>query len=136
MAAGRPELVDLRPCGSVPPSYARAFLHGDPVPANFVMTERGAVLIDWQCPASGDPCEDIAIYLSPAMQSLYGGTPLSPEEMEAFFAAYDDAETAARYRAMAPAYHWRMAAYCLWMADRGHADYGNAARLEIEALQR
>ena len=33
-------------------------------------------LIDWQCPALGDPAEDIACFLSPAMQVIYGAGPL------------------------------------------------------------
>jgi aminoglycoside phosphotransferase (APT) family kinase protein len=59
-------------------------------------------LIDWQCPAVGDPCEDIAIFLSPAMQLAYRGTVLSRAEEQVFLTAYSDASTLKRYANIAP----------------------------------
>ncbi len=109
----------------------RQLLHGDAVPGNIICTAKGAVLIDWQCPAIGDPIEDIAIFLSPAMQNLYRGKPLTISEKEEFFCAYPDRDTIARYHVFAPLLHIRIAAHCLWKAERGHADYGAAFRLEI-----
>ena len=95
------------------------------------MVPGGLTLIDWQCPASGDPTEDIATFLSPAMQRLYRGTILSEAEREAFLAAYPDPAIVARYRALKSVYRWRMAAHCLWKAERGASDYAGALRLEF-----
>lgn len=129
-------LLSLAPSGRVLPSRRIALLHGDPVPANLVAGEEGVVPIDWQCPAAGDPCEDIAIHLSPAMQALYGRRPLRPRERQAFLAAYGDPKITARYRRLAPFFHWRMAAYCLWKSTRGAREYGSSMRLEIAMLGR
>ena len=46
-----------------------------------------------------------------------------PAEEQRFLSAYGDAETASRYQALAPWFHWRMAAYCLWRASSGATDY-------------
>lgn len=124
----RPAVRDVVPARPV-------FLHGDPVPANIVRAETGPCLIDWQCPAGGDPVIDLALFLSPAMQSLYGGAPLSAQEEAAFLAAYGDAGQAERYRRLAPFHRWRMAVYCLWKAGRGDADYAAAAELELAWLE-
>ncbi|MCK8484487.1 phosphotransferase [Aliiroseovarius sp. S2029] len=121
------------------PNARRAFLHGDIVPGNILDTANGLRLIDWQCPALGDPSADIAIFLSPAMQLLYGHRPLNGDEIAQFLSAYrresNDAQTIARYRALSPLYHWRMAAYCLWKAGRGDQDYARAADLELAASE-
>lgn len=132
LIAPPPEPQDL-------PDARRAFLHGDIVPGNILDTPDGLRLIDWQCPALGDPSADIAIFLSPAMQVLYGHRVLSTTEVESFLSAYlhesDDARTVARYRALAPLYHWRMAAYCRWKSARGDQDYARAAALELAASE-
>ncbi len=57
----------------IPPVDQTCPLHGDAVPGNIVDGPGGLTLIDWQCPASGDPTEDLATFLSPAMQRLYRG---------------------------------------------------------------
>ncbi|SHK20792.1 Phosphotransferase enzyme family protein [Shimia gijangensis] len=125
-----------RPNEHVLASQRQSLLHGDIVPGNLIWNETGLHLIDWQCPSIGDPCEDIAIFLSPAMQSLYRGSPLLETEIADFFEAYDDPVTETRYRSLAPWYHWRMAAYCLWQSQNGRPDYAEALELEIDALQR
>jgi aminoglycoside phosphotransferase (APT) family kinase protein len=112
------------------PPARPAPLHGDPVPGNILVHRGSALLIDWQCPAAGDPAEDIALFLSPAMQWLYRGAPLSADDTAAFLAAYGDAAAVARYRALAPLLHWRIAAHCAWRARRGDAGYARALRLE------
>ncbi len=112
------------------------FLHGDVVPANIICTRRGIALIDWQCPALGDPCEDLSTFLSPAMQALYGRKPLTPAEEEAFLAAYAAPGVTVRLRRLRPWYHWRMAAYCLWRAGRGGTGHAAVAGLEVAALER
>jgi len=128
-------LLDLRPEPPDVPVVPQAFLHGDVVPENLVDGRHGLRLIDWQCPARGDPAEDLAVFLSPAMQALYGGAPLSEAEKDHFLDASGDPALAERYRALAPAFHWRMAAYCLWRSMRGEADYLTGFRLETELLE-
>lgn len=123
-------------CPTVPvaPANTGAVLHGDVVPGNIVVTPQGAQLIDWQCPAQGDPAEDLAIFLSPAMQLIYRGQPLSDQERADFLAAYDDPAVCARVQAMQPWHHWAMAAYCGWKAARGAQNYAQAMALELAEL--
>jgi hypothetical protein len=64
------------------------------------------------------------------MQWLYRGAPLSADETSAFLSAYGNPATIARYRALAPVLHWRIAAHCAWRAARGDTDYAQAMRLE------
>lgn len=113
----------------------KAFLHGDPTAGNALISGRAITFIDWQCPACGDPVLDLAVFLSPAMQRVSGNRPLTLAEEAAFLTAYGNAGIAERYRALAPLFHWRMAAYCLWRAARGDAGYGEAAALEVDRLR-
>lgn len=121
------------------PKARRVFLHGDIVPGNIINTPQGLRLIDWQCPTLGDPCADIAIFLSPAMQHIYGHRSLTNDEVEGFLSAYQkasgDDRSVARYRALAPLFAWRMLAYCGWKQAQGDTDYAHAAKLEMAALQ-
>jgi thiamine kinase len=129
------------PTQHVPPSRVRCLLHGDPVPDNLVCPADDPaappVLIDWQCPALGDPVLDLAIFLSPAMQQIARGRPLSADERRLFLRAYDDPATEQRLHALQPVLHWRMAAYCLWKMhqDRPDLAYGPALAAELAALQ-
>ena len=132
-AAARP-LRRLEPAGSVPPSGEAALLHGDPVPGNLIRTPGHLVLIDWQCPAAGDPVHDLSLFLSPAMQQVYRGRPLSPADETRFLTAYGDDAAVERYHALAAWFHWRMAAYCLWRTGCGAADYRPALALECARL--
>jgi len=124
------ELAQMQPMGEVAPCAQRALLHGDPVPGNIIVTPDGARLIDWQCPAEGDPCEDIALFLSPAMQMAYRGSTLAADEIAQFLRAYPEAQTVQRYRDLAPWYHWRMAAYCLWKHEQGHHQDSSLSQVE------
>lgn len=119
-----PEIPD------VPPIMSR-LIHGDAVAGNVVVGAAGVRLIDWQCPAMGDPAEDLAAFLSPAMQWLYRGEILTAEQEAAFLAAYSDSEVSQRFRALKPLFRWRMAAHCLWKAARGDAEYRAALALEL-----
>ncbi|GAA6200771.1 aminoglycoside phosphotransferase family protein [Aquicoccus sp. SU-CL01552] len=130
------ELRRCQPRGDVVASGLRRLVHGDPVPGNIVVQGGRAALIDWQCPALGDPAGDLAIFTSPAMQRIYRGTPLSAAENDAFLGAYPDPTTVERFHALRPWYHWRMAAYCLYQAERGRADYAEGLTLERAALPR
>jgi aminoglycoside phosphotransferase (APT) family kinase protein len=127
------DLVGLRPQMTVPATEKTVLLHCDMVPGNLISSDDGLRLIDWQCPGVGDPCEDIAIFLSPAMQELYRGQALTPDETQRFLASYPDMGD--RYRALAPAYHYRMAAYCRWQVEHGVPDYAAGLAAEISALR-
>lgn len=134
-------LRTLQPDSVTFPSGPCRLLHGDPVPDNLICpadeSEGLPVLIDWQCPALGDPFHDIALFLSPAMQQVGRGQPLTPKERKAFLMAYDDPATEARLAVLQPILHWRMAAYCLWKLTRPVPDraYHAAMQAEIAALR-
>ncbi len=117
------------------PLKGAAFLHGDATAGNALMSGGAITFIDWQCPARGDPVFDLAVFLSPAMQAVSGNRPLTPAEEQSFLDAYGEAEVSRRYRALAPLFHWRMAAYCRWRAARGDRGYAEAARLEEARLR-
>ncbi|SDX46457.1 Thiamine kinase [Ruegeria halocynthiae] len=127
-------LLAMRPQGHIPPIGDLCLIHGDPVAGNILQSAAGLTLIDWQCPALGDPCEDLAMFLSPAMQQLYRGAPLSEAEVTQFLAAYGQPEITERYRVLRPWLAWRMAAYCLWRIETGAPDYAPAYELEIAAM--
>jgi aminoglycoside phosphotransferase (APT) family kinase protein len=116
------------PDPGVPPPARPRLVHGDAVPGNLIATPAGAVVaIDWQCPAAGDPADDLSLFLSPAMQRLYRGAPLSAGERARFLAAYPDRTTVERFLALEPLLAWRIAAHCRWRARRGEADYARVA---------
>jgi len=133
-SSARHRLERLRPKEQVAPAIDTCLIHGDPVAGNILAAPSGLTLIDWQCPARGDPCEDLALFLSPAMQQLYRGTPLTATEEERFLSAYGDTRTVDRYRSLHRWYAWRMAAYCLWRVENGAPDYSVGLDLEIAAL--
>ena len=110
-------------------------VHTDVVPGNLIRTGTGLRLIDWQCPGIGDPVEDLAVFLSPAMHLIYRGQTLPDAQQADFLAAYPDINIQERCKIMMPLYHWRMIAYCAWKEARGAEGYGAAKQLEIEALK-
>ncbi|MDT8325903.1 MAG: phosphotransferase [Roseovarius sp.] len=124
----------LRPKTDIAPAGVTNLLHGDPVPGNIIGASQDWRLIDWQCPGIGDPCEDIAIFLSPAMQLAYRGKALSRLEIQDFLKAYGDAKILERYAILAAWYHWRMLAYCLWQQANGDLQAETRAQAEAEAL--
>ncbi|WP_371808978.1 phosphotransferase [Ruegeria sp. HKCCD7255] len=123
------------PKGEIAPTPLPVLIHGDPVPGNILVAPAGLTLIDWQCPSLGDPSEDLALFLSPAMQHLYRGAALTQVEVARFLTAYADPHIIARYKALKPWYAWRMAAYCLWRIETGAPDYQQGFELELEALR-
>lgn len=130
----RQRLEELRPTEQVAPTLQTCLIHGDPVAGNILVAPSGLTLIDWQCPMQGDPTEDLALFLSPAMQHVYRGAALRREEEDQFLAAYDNAHTVERFKALRRWYAWRMAAYCLWRVENGAADYAAGLELEIATL--
>jgi hypothetical protein len=129
-----PEMPKL-PGQAVAPSGAACLLHGDPVPGNLIECGETLRLIDWQCPAIGDPCEDIALFLSPAMQMAYRGAPLTPADVMTFLEAYDAPDILSRYTRLAPWYHARSYAYALWQAAQGDGSALQRAKAEKTALE-
>ena len=73
-----------------------SLIHTD-VGVNLVGAGTGLRLIDWQCPAIGDICEDIYSFLSPAFQILGGRPPLTDEQISIFWNALDRPNLAHRY---------------------------------------
>ena len=99
-----------------------SLVHTDCGPGNLVRSRAGLVLIDWQCPGVGDPVEDLACFISPAMMILYQQRPHVARTIERFLAAYGESaqgrDTVARYRRDAAPWHYRIGGYCAWRADR------------------
>lgn len=109
----RQELQLLRPAMvDCPVLLCRSLLHTDVGPGNLITGPQGLRLIDWQCPALGDPAEDLCAFLSPAFQILYGRPPLTVTQRETFLAAYGDRRVIERLQILESFFHWRMAAYC------------------------
>ena len=115
---------------TLPPVTPRP-VHADAVPGNILTPATGALLIDWQCPGLGDPAEDLATFLSPAMQWLYTGRTLTSDQRSRFLDAYPDRATVQRFLALEPLYAWRIKAHCLHRAALGDADYAQAALQEM-----
>ena len=109
-------------------------LHTDVVPGNLILGDDGLRLIDWQCPAIGDPIVDIMMFLSPGMHEIYGSGKLSMKDHEAFLMNLTP-KLRSRYNIIGPLYHWRLAAYCFWKAEQGLIEYENAASEEINILK-
>jgi aminoglycoside phosphotransferase (APT) family kinase protein len=130
LIAVRPRPIDIVP-------GPHRLLHTDFGPGNLIEGAEGLKAIDWQCPAAGDPVEDLAAFLSPAFQILYGRAPLTPAEEESLLRAYEDAPTIERLRILRPFFDWRMAAYCA-MRQRNLAESRPEAseryRLSTQAL--
>jgi thiamine kinase-like enzyme len=105
-------------------------LHTDVVPGNLILGDEGLRLIDWQCPAIGDPIVDIMMFLSPGMHEIYGSGKLSMKDHETFLMNLTP-KLRSRYNILGPLYHWRLAAYCFWKAEQGFIEYENAALAEI-----
>lgn len=118
---------------AAPELPGRVFLHGDPVPGNLVLSPAGVGLIDWQCPALGDPVFDIALYLSPAMQLVHRGRPLTGAERRAFLDGYGDPAAERRWAAAERFLAWRMALYCAWRVERGDSAYEAGIAAELAA---
>jgi thiamine kinase len=109
-------------------------LHTDVVPGNLILGDKGLRLIDWQCPAIGDPIVDIMMFLSPGMHEIYGSGKLSMKDHETFLMNLKS-KLRSRYNMLGPLYHWRLAAYCFWKAEQGYIEYENAALEEINLLK-
>ena len=131
------ELKRLRPSAqSVPKMAGTVLLHGDPVPTNFVFGASRTIMIDWQCPAIGDPVHDLAVLLSPAMHVAYGFPSPTEEQQNTTVAKYNDGRIAERFHLLRPWYHWLMMAYCAFKLQSGRAEYRRGYALELAELQK
>lgn len=108
-------------------------IHTDVVPGNLIKGDNSLHLIDWQCPALGDPVVDVVMFLSPGMHQIYGSKQLSVIDRENFLSGLSE-ELQDRYNTIGLLYHWRLAAYCLWKAEIGMIEYKSAANAEINLL--
>ena len=127
------KLIKICPDVSIP-DIQPVLLHTDVVPGNLILGDEGLRLIDWQCPAIGDPVVDIMMFLSPGMHEIYGSGKLSMKDHEVFLMSLT-ADLRDRYNTLGPLYHWRLAAYCFWKAEQGFIEYENAALAEIDLLK-
>ena len=127
------ELINICPDVSIS-DIEPVLLHTDVVPGNLIIGDEGLRIIDWQCPAIGDPIVDIMMFLSPGMHEIYGSGKLSMKAHEAFLMNLSP-KLRDRYNIIGPLYHWRLAAYCFWKAEQGFIEYENAALAEIDLLK-
>ena len=74
------ELAVLRPTTAFAGPVLPRLLDRDVGPGNPIAAGDTPVLIDWQCPGAGDPVDDVAAFLSPAVQILYGYEPLTADQ--------------------------------------------------------
>jgi len=118
------------------PATRLSLVHTDCGPGNIVRTRHGLVLIDWQCPGLGDPVEDVACFLSPAMMVLYQSAPHSPGARQSFLDAYagHDQTAVDRYLRDGAAWHFRIAAYCTWRIPHTSRRQPEVAQRYREAL--
>jgi thiamine kinase-like enzyme len=127
------ELMNICPDVSIS-DIEPVLLHTDVVPGNLILGDKGLRLIDWQCPAIGDPVVDIMMFLSPGMHEIYGSGKLSMKDHETFLMSLTP-KLRSRYNIIGPLYHWRLAAYCFWKAEQGFIEYEKAALAEIDLLK-
>ncbi len=111
-----PPCASAPPVADVPPPQKFSLIHTD-IGVNLVGEGSGLRLIDWQCPAIGDICEDIYSFLSPAFQILGERASLTDAQVRDFWDALARPDLEERYDLLRPAYAWRFAGYCAWRAD-------------------
>lgn len=130
LGLAQPGLPPIPPDPHIPPISPRP-VHADPVLGNILATAAGPLLIDWQCPGMGDPAEDLATLLSPAMIWLYCGQTPADGWGDALLSAYPDAAIVERTRALLPLYRWRIMTHCALRAARGDEGYAKALQVEL-----
>ncbi len=133
-AAARPLPVPVDPLPRL------SLVHTDLGASNLIGAGADLRIIDWQCPAAGDPTEDIYSFLSPGFHLLNLHATLTPDAVAAFWAALARPDLQARHLALRPCYAWRMAAYCLWRSEtRPEADirvrYATAYTAELAHME-
>lgn len=136
------KLAQLRPAPVEVAVIQPVLVHTDCGPGNIIQNQQQQVLIDFQCPGLGDPCEDLTCFLSPGIFHLYDLPALTEVDEKLFLAAYGDAEVVQRLRIMRAFYSYRLAAYYIMrhysqqgVDDAVAAAYGGALALELKALE-
>jgi len=114
----------------------RSLLHGDPTMSNFVLSRHGLKLIDWQCPALGDPIWDLAVFLSPAMRVAYRQKIVTEQDIDACLLGYGDDEIANSFRKHRSLFAAIFATYCIWQCQQGKLQYSSALDAELEVLDK
>ncbi len=109
-------VASFPPAANVPPPQKLSLIHTD-IGVNLAGSGSNLRLIDWQCPAIGDICEDIYSFLSPAFQILGERAPLTDAQIRDFWDTLARPDLEERYALLRPAYAWRFAGYCAWRAD-------------------
>ncbi|WP_428647081.1 phosphotransferase [Roseibium sp.] len=130
-------LKKLRPASGAVKQHEpiRSLVHRSFCLGTILATGEGARLIDWQFAGLGDPVEDIVCFVSPGLAMLYGIHPLVAEVEEMFLNAYPDQDTVGRFLEERTAYHWRLAAYCLFRHETLKDENAPAARAYGRALE-
>jgi hypothetical protein len=130
------------PPRNLPPLEALHLIHTDIGATNLIEGPHGLHLIDWQCPAQGDPAQDIYCFLSPAFQILNLRSPLTEDKRSTFWQAYGDEDARERHDLLEPALAYRMAGYCVLRhqtlaGQNGPARrrYGRAIEAELARLR-
>jgi thiamine kinase len=125
----------LEVANSFSPIKNPVLLHGDATPANFVTSSTGLMLLDWQCPILGDPCFDLALFLSPSMRLAYGYDVVTQQDEDQILQGYGRADISTRYSGVRSAYHALFAAYSFWQVENGNHQYSAGFEAEMKALQ-
>ena len=100
-----------------PLPYGKLSLIHTDIGGNLISGGNKLRLIDWQCPAAGDICEDIYSFLSPAFQILAQREPLKKDQIKKFWTAIERQDLKIRYDNIFSAYAWRFAGYCSWRSE-------------------
>ncbi len=131
-------LKRLRPSENaveLPSVIERSLIHRSLCLGTVQMTASGPTLIDWQYAGLGDPVEDLACFLSPGLLTLYGLKPLVLYAEDLFLEHYPDREIVGRFLKERSAYHWRLAAYCLYRQETLVHQNAPASRAYARALE-
>ena len=112
----------------------RCLVHTDCGPGNIIVGNEEPRLIDWQCPGLGDPVEDLVNFTSPAIQILYGLSPLTQIQRQAFFDAYNNPAAKSRFDQLGNYYRLRFTAYCLYREEQLQVQQPEIAALYRKAL--
>jgi thiamine kinase len=125
------------------PLGRRSLIHTDAGAQNIIVGPGGLRIIDWQCPAAGDPAEDAYSFVSDAFQILNQHPVLTDRERNEFLEAYGDEAMAARLEWLEPAFIYRMTAYCILrlqtLAGRDEVArrrYAHAVTAELARLEK
>ncbi|MTI42259.1 aminoglycoside phosphotransferase family protein [Roseibium hamelinense] len=132
-------LIKLRPSesdfGNDRIDFEPTLVHRSLCLGTVLATREGPRLIDWQYAGIGDPVEDLVCFLSPGLLTLYGIRPLALHAEDVLLQTYPDRDVMRRFERDRIAYHWRLAAYCLYRQESLACTNPPAARAYGRALE-